>query len=82
MKQTKYLIQVFLNIKRSFDRGWLDLSWYEFPQKLGFVNYSIGKIEFSPTGLMLIDENNKHLEQVIFSNALLNIKLKILLQRF
>lgn len=62
-----------------FDRGWPSRfdTWYEFPQKLGFVNYSIGNtIEFSPTGLMLIDEDNKHLEQVIFSNALIKYQTK------
>lgn len=55
-----------------FERGWSSRfeTWYGLAKQLGFVYYEIGKkIEFSKTGLMLIDNDHPEFEQQIFLNA-------------
>lgn len=58
-----------------FDKGWPSRfdTWYKFPKELGFVWYEMDKpIEFSKTGILLLDsmkEGLEHLEQQVYLNA-------------
>ncbi|MGI0059149.1 MAG: AlwI family type II restriction endonuclease [Nitrosotalea sp.] len=55
-----------------FDRGWASRfeTWYGLAKQLGFVYYEMGKkIEFSKTGLILIDNEHPEFEQQVFLNA-------------
>ena len=55
-----------------FDKGWPSRfdTWYRLAKELGFVYYEFGKpIEFSKTGLMLVDIKHPEFEQQVFLNA-------------
>ena len=55
-----------------FERGWASRfeTWYGLAKQLGFVYYEVGKkIEFSKTGLMLIDNDHPEFDQQVFLNA-------------
>ena len=70
-------IKVFIDNPQShkeagFDKGWASRfdTWFKIAKELGFVYYwQNEKIEFSESGLMLLDKENPQNEQMVFANA-------------
>lgn len=55
-----------------FDKGWASRfdTWFKIAKELGFVYYwQNEKIEFSESGLMLLDKENPQNEQMVFANS-------------
>jgi hypothetical protein len=55
-----------------FDRGWASrfATWFDLAKELGFVYFWVGeRIEFSESGLMLLNKEKPENEQMVFANA-------------